>query len=310
MTRILSADRRDSAGRRAAPAPTAPAPTSPAQRVILALGLPVVLTIAAWSGYGIVAAIGRSSYTVTASTAVTGGHLTLNAGGSDGVTVEGGAATGSVRATATVTYDLTRPDVRPTLTASGGPGGTGIGIACPGSNCNVVTSASVPSATALTLTGNGNDVMVGGITAPVSADTGGGSLTLNSVSGDLSLNTEGGSVDGTALSAPVLSVNTDPGGFGGGGEGGGPVDLMLTTVPKDLQVNSAGANVTLQLPSNAAGYRLELDAGCGGTVSAAPASGGSAPSSWCGDVDSSVPSDPSSPDVIVVSSAGGEITIT
>jgi hypothetical protein len=305
-TSFLPSGRRDDTARRAAAAPT-----TPAQRVILALGLPVVLTIAAWSGYGIVALIGRSSYTVTASTAVTGGHLTLNAGDSDGVTVEGGAATGSVRATATVTYDLTRPDIRPTLTDSGGPGGTGVGIACPASNCSVVTSASVPSATALTLTGNGNNVMVGGITAPVSADTGGGSLTLNSVTGNLTLNTEGGSVDGTALSSQALSVNTDPGGFGGGDNGGGPVDLMLTTVPKDLQINSAGANVTLQLPPNPAGYRLQLDAGCGnGAVSAAPAGGRSAPPSWCGDVDSSVPSDPSSPDVIVVSSAGGEITIT
>jgi hypothetical protein len=306
-TSFLPSGRRGGNARRAAAAPA-----TPAQRVILALGLPVVLTIAAWSGYGIVSVIGRSSYTATASAAVAGGHFTLNAGDSDGVTVEGGAATGSVQATATVTYDLTRPDIRPTLTASSGPGGTSAGIACPASNCNVVASASVPSATALTLTGNGSEMTVGGITAPVSADTGGGSLILNSVTGDLDLNTEGGSVDGTALSAPDLSVNTDPGGFGGVG-GGGPVDLMLTTVPKDLQVNSAGANVTLQLPPNAAGYRLQLDGGCGdgnGAVSAAPASGGSAPSSWCGDVDSSVPSDPSSPDVIVVSSAGGEITIT
>jgi hypothetical protein len=62
-----------------------------------------------------------------------------------------------------------RHHARGTGARTGRPGsGPGTGCccrACPASNCRVVTSASVPSATALTLTGNGNDVMIGGITA-------------------------------------------------------------------------------------------------------------------------------------------------
>lgn len=305
-TSILPPGRRDAASRR-----EAAAPTTPAQRVILALGLPVVLTIAAWSGYGIVAAVGRSSYTVTASAAVAGAHLNLNGDG-DGITVEGGAATGSVLVSSTVTYDLTRPDIRPSLRVSRGPGGTAVGFSCPAGNCSDQADASLPAATAVSVTGSGGNVSVSGIAAPVSVDTGGGNVSVNAVTGNVDLTTEGGSVQGTGVSAPDISVNTDAGNGDGGGGGGGNVDLTLSTVPKDLQVNSSGGSATIQLPPNPAGYRLQLDGGCGSgaSTSAAPSAAGAQPASWCGDVSSSVPSNPSSPNVIVVSSAGGQITIT
>jgi hypothetical protein len=280
-------------------------PMTPGQRVILVLGVPVVLAVVAWTGFGIVAAAGRSSYTITSSAHVTGRQLTMNAGDNDdnaGVTVQGGAATGSVRLSATVGYDLIRPDIRPALNASSGAGGTSVGFSCPADNCQVEAAASVPSSTAVSVTGNGGNVWVSGITAPVAASTGGGDLTLNAVTGTLDLTTDGGNVEGTALAAPDVTVNT----------GGGNVDLMLSTVPKDLQVNSGGGNVTVEVPPGSTRYHLELDGGCGNpdAGSAVPSSAGSAPSSWCEDVSSSVPDDPSSPNVIVISSGGGQITIT
>lgn len=285
-------------------------PLTPAQRVIAALGVPVVLMIVAWSGYGIVASAGRSSYTITSSAPVTGGHLTLTAGDwNDGITVQGGAATGSVRLAGTVDYDLVRPDVRPALSASRGPAGTSVGFSCPSGNCRLDAAASVPSETAVSVTSNGGPLSVSGITAPVTASTGGGDLTLNADTGNLDLSTAGGNVEGTALAARDAMVNTDP----GSPDGGGSVDLMLTAVPKDLQVNSGGGDITIELPPGSAGYRLQLDGGCGqdsGNQAAVPSSAGTAPRPWCDNVSSSVPDDPSSPNVIVVSSGGGQITIT
>lgn len=301
---------------RTSPAVRRPALT-PAQRVILLLGVPVVLMLAAWSGYGIVASVGRSSYTATSSAAVTGTHLTMTTGDwGDDVTVQGGAATGSVRLAGTVGYDLVRPDIRPQLSTSRGPDGTSIGFSCPAGNCQLDAAASVPSATAVSVTSNGGPLSVSGITAPVTASTSGGDVTLNAVTGTLDVTTGGGNVEGTALAARDVTVNTQPGYDGQGGA----VDLMLTTTPKDLQVNSGGGNVTIELPPGGSGYRLQLDGGCGrfrvgsgngsGNQAAVPSSAGSAPATWCPDVSSSVPDDPSSPNVIVVSSAGGQITIT
>jgi Putative adhesin len=281
-------------------------PVTPAQRVILVLGVPLVLTVAAWSGYGILAATGHSSYTVTSSAPLSGGQLAMNAGyvwdGGD-ISVQGGAATGSVRLSGTVGYDLTRPDVRPVLNVSRGPGGSSVGFSCPAQNCQLEAAASVPSSTAVSVTGNSSSVSVDGIAAPVSASTGGGDLTLNAITGGtLALSTNGGNVQGTALAVPDVTVDS---GFGN-------VDLMLTTVPKSLEINSGGGNVTIELPPGSARYRLQLDGGCGGgdSGSAVPSSAGSGPGLWCQDVSSSVPDDPSSPDVIVVSSDGGQITIT
>jgi putative adhesin len=283
-------------------------PVTPAQRVILVLGVPLVLTVAAWSGYGILAATGHSSYTVTSSAPLSGGQLTMNAGDvwdGAGISVQGGAATGSVRLSGTIGYDLNRPDVRPQLNVSRGPGGSSVGFSCPAENCQLEAAASVPSATAVSVTGNGNSVSVDGIAAPVSASTGGGDLTLNALTGgSLALSTDGGNVQGTALSVPDVTVDS----------GFGDVDLMLTTVPKSLEVNSGGGNVTIELPPGATRYRLQLDGGCGnpdgGNSSAVPSSAGSGPGSWCQDVSSSVPDDASSQNVIVVSSGGGQITIT
>lgn len=302
------------------PANRRPAMT-PAQRVILALGVPLVLAVVAWSGYGIVAATGRSSYTVTSSASVTGGHLTMNesatGGWGDDITVQGGAATGSVRVSGTVGYDLVRPDIRPALDATRGSGGTTVGFGCPADNCQLEATASVPAATGVSLTTNGGNATVSGITAPVTASTGGGDITLSDLTlspGTVDLSTEGGNVEGTALAAPDITVNSGSG-FWPDGPPGGNVVLMLTSPPKSLQVNSGGGNVTIELPPGAAGYHLELDGGCrdgsgGGPVSAVPSSAGSASSSWCPDVSSSVPDDPSSQNVIVVSSGGGQITIT
>jgi hypothetical protein len=311
-TRSFRASRADAPGRQ---------PVTSAQRVILVLGVPLVVAGIAWTGYGIVAAAGHGAYTVTSSAPLTGRQLTVNEGdvgdGAD-LTIQGGAATGSLRVSGTVGYDLTRPDISPSLDATRGPAGTSVDFACPQVYCQLEAAASVPSGTAVSVTTNGGgDASISGVGGPVSASTNGGNLTLNADTGTLALSTDGGNLEGTALAAPDATVNTGPANFGGDVGGGGSVDLMLTTVPKELQINSGGGDVTVQLPAGSS-YRLQLDGGCGkgsGPESASPSSGGSggsggSASPWCPDVSSSVPDDPTSANVIVVSSGGGQITIT
>jgi hypothetical protein len=198
---------------------------------------------------------------------------------------------------------MVRPDITPAVSTTRGPAGTTVGVSCPFGDCWTEAVAAVPAATAVSATTNGGNMTVSGITAPVTVSTGGGNVTATAVTGGIDLSTEGGGVEGTAIATPDITVTS----------GGGNVDLMLTTVPKDLQVNSGGGNVTIELPAGSARYDLQLDGGCGrdpGNQSAVPSAAGTASATWCQWVSSSVPNSASSPNVIVVSSDGGQITIS
>jgi hypothetical protein len=311
--------------------------TTPAQRVILLLGVPATLALLAWTGYGIVASVSRASYTVSYSVPVSGSQLTMNIDGGDAA-IQGGAASGSARLTGTVSYDMVRPSIRPTLSDTHGARGTSIDFTCPWSNCGVEGVAGVPAATVTSVSTGGGSVTASGLTAPVTASTGGGDVTASGLTAGASLSTGGGSVTATDVSGgmTVLSGGGDVSGDQIAGKmldltteggnvqvtslgvpdvtissGGGDVDLTFTTVPKDLQVNSAGGNVTIVLPLASTGYDLQLSGGCGGVSHPVPSSANSAPEqAWCGNVSSTVPDDSSAKNVIGVSSQGGVITIS
>jgi len=319
MTSTMPDARAGSAGRRA--------PMTPAQRVILLLGVPATLALVAWTGYSIVAATAQGSFTDAYSEPVTGSALTMNVEGGD-ANVEGGAATGSARLTETVDYGLVRPNAQPVLNVTHGAGGTSIDFGCQnwewGGNCVSSGTAGVPARTAVTLSTNGGNATVGGLAAPVSASTNGGDLTVSSlteggtlssdggnvtatgitgettilsaggdvnadqVTGNLDVSTDGGNIQGTALSSPDISADTN---MGGGGPPGGDVDLTLSSVPKNLQIVSGGGNVTLILPPGGASYDVRINAD-GGTVSSA------------------VTSSSSAANMITVNSGGGDVTIS
>ena len=104
----------------------------------------------------------------------------------------------------------------------------------------------------MTVTSNGGNVTATGI-SDATLQTGGGNLTVDGLTGDVSLNTDGsangpfggGSVAGT-LAARNITVDT----------GGGSVDLQLSMPPSNLNVTTEGGNVTLQLPG---GYSYRVD---------------------------------------------------
>ena len=138
----------------------------------------------------------------------------------------------------------------------------------------------------MTVTSNGGNVTATGI-SDATLQTGGGGLTVDGLTGDVSLNTDGsqngpfggGTVAGT-LAAQNITVDT----------GGGGVDLQLSTPPSNLNVTTEGGNVTLQLPG---GYSYRVD-----NIPATPAQ-----------IDQNGPAQPSAITVTTSSSSQYRITV-
>jgi hypothetical protein len=105
----------------------------------------------------------------------------------------------------------------------------------------------------VTVTSNGGNITATGI-SDATLQTGGGNLTVDGLTGNVSLNTDntpngpyggGGQVTGT-LAAQNVAVDS----------AGNSVNLQLTTPPSNLNITTEGGSVTLQLP---AGYSYRLD---------------------------------------------------
>jgi len=229
---------------------------TPARRIILLLGVPLSLTLLAWTCFAIISNSAHGSYSVSYSPVRVSGGLDMNVSGGD-VTLQGGVAPSAAQFTGagTVWYGLTYSGQRPTLATAQTAAGTRIDFACPGpwDNCALSSTVDVPPQVPVTLTSNGGNVTATGI-SDATLQTGGGNLMVNGLTGDVSLNTDstpngpyggGGAVDGT-LAAQNVTVDS----------GGNSVDLQLSTPPSNLNVTTEGGSVTLQLPS---GYGYHVD---------------------------------------------------
>jgi VCBS repeat-containing protein len=227
---------------------------TPARRIILLLGVPLSLTLLAWTCFGIISKASQGSYTVSYSPVRVSGGLAMNVYGGD-VTLQGGVAPSAAQFTGagTVWYGLTYSGQRPTLATAQTAAGTRINFACPDFNCALSSTVDVPPQVPVTVTSNGGNVTATGI-SDATLQTGGGNLTVEGLTGDVSLNTDGsqnggpfggGNVAGT-LAAQNVTVDS----------GGSSVDLQLSTPPSNLNVTTEGGNVTLQLPG---GYSYRVD---------------------------------------------------
>jgi VCBS repeat-containing protein len=225
---------------------------TPARRIILLLGVPLSLTLLAWTCYGIISQAAEGSYTVSFSPVRISGGLAMNVDGGD-VTLQGGVEPSAAQFTGagTVWYGLTYSGQRPALATVQTAAGTRINFACPGSNCALSSTVDVPPQVPVTVTSNGGNVTAAGL-SDATLQTGGGNLTVDGLTGDVSLNTDGpngpfdsGNVAGT-LAAQNITVDS----------GGSNVDLQLSTPPSNLNVTTEGGSVTLQLPG---GYSYRVD---------------------------------------------------
>jgi VCBS repeat-containing protein len=268
---------------------------TPARRIILLLGVPLSLTLLAWTCFGIISKASQGSYTVSYSPVRVSGGLAMNVYGGD-VTLQGGVAPSAAQFTGagTVWYGLTYSGQRPTLATAQTAAGTRINFACPDFNCALSSTVNVPPNVPVTVTSNGGNVTATGI-SDATLQTGGGGLTVDGLTGDVSLNTDGqngpfgsGNVAGT-LAAQNITVDS----------GGGSVDLQLSMPPSNLNVTTEGGNVTLQLPG---GYSYRVD-NIPETAAQTNQDGPAQPSAI------TVTTSPSSQYRITVSADGGAVTI-
>jgi len=227
---------------------------TPARRIILLLGVPLSLTLLAWTCFAIISKASQGSYTVNYSPVRVSGGLAMNVYGGD-VTLQGGVAPSAAQFTGagTVWYGLTYSGQRPTLATAQTASGTRIDFACPGFNCALSSTVDVPPQVPVTVTSNGGNVTATGI-SDATLQTGGGNLTVDGLTGNVSLNTDntpngpyggGGQVTGT-LAAQNVAVDS----------AGNSVNLQLTMPPSNLNITTEGGSVTLQLP---AGYSYRVD---------------------------------------------------
>ena len=164
---------------------------TPARRLILLVGVPLSVTLLAWTCYGIISKASQGSYTVSYSPVRVSGGLAMNVYGGD-VTLQGGVAPSAAQFTGagTVWYGLTYSGQRPTLATAQTAAGTRINFACPDYNCALSSSVDVPPQVPVTVTSNGGNVTAIGI-SDATLQTAGGNLTVDGLTGDVSLNTDG-----------------------------------------------------------------------------------------------------------------------
>jgi hypothetical protein len=227
---------------------------TPARRIILLLGVPLSFALLAWTCFAIISKASQGSYAVSYAPVRVSGGLDMNVYGGD-VTLQGGVAASAARFTGsgTVWYGLSYSGQRPTLVTAQTPTGTRINFSCPNYNCALSSTVDVPPRAPVTVTSNGGNITATGI-SDATLQTGGGDLTVDGLTGNVSLNTDdapngpyggGGQVDGT-LAAQNVAVDS----------GGNDVNLQLTTAPSNVNITTEGGSVTLQLP---AGYSYRVD---------------------------------------------------
>jgi hypothetical protein len=269
-------------------------PLTSGRRAALAIGVPVCLACVLAIVFSLAGSLGRGSFPVryplpsgvaTASVSTSGGSLSLR------------SAPGQGGFTGTAFYSLVRPHLTENFTA----GQVAIGYRCvvPTGDCGLNGTLSVPTGMPVSADTGGGNVTASGLSGQVTISTDGGALTASGLTGDLTLRTGGGNISATTLTGPQLTANTAGGDLTAtsvttpqviANTGGGNLEIVFTTVPRDVQVHSAGGEVTIVVPPGSTYYHVTTTPN-GGTPSV------------------NVPTNASSPNQITVTSGGGSITI-
>jgi Putative adhesin len=252
-------------------------PMTPARRTALAIGLPVCLALTGFAGLNFVAQIGQGSFPVSYAIADSTGKVSVNLSAGD---VRLGQAAGHpAELTGTARYSLVRPSFTERTTADG----LAFVYNCNSfvGNCGLDATVSVPTGTTASVSTGGGNATVTGTTGAITVSSGGGDVTANGVAGDISLNTDGGNIAGSAITAARVNAGT----------GGGDIEIVFTKVPRYVHVNTDGGNVTIVVPPGSTQYDVTEHTD-GGNATA------------------SVPIDTTSPNQIIATSGGGDITIT
>ena len=228
--------------------PPGPLRMTPGRWAVLAIAVPVALALIGWTGFSLVAAVGRGSYPFSYEFPVHDGKVAVNVSAGD-ITLRQAPGRTAARLAGTVKYGLARPDLNMVRT----PDGVNVMLNCTANidgNCGVSANLAVPPQTGVTLWSNGGDITasdfssgmtlradggnvnVSNLAGPLQLDSGGGDLTANGLNGALVVDTEGGNVDGGNWTGSG-TVRMDTGGG----------DLSVTGLTGDFQLATEGGNV-------------------------------------------------------------------
>jgi len=275
---------------------TAPLPLTTGRRVALAIGLPIVLSLIAYTGLTEVAFAGQASYPVQKTVPVHGSTVRLSAGSAD-VRVTQAPGT-QLQLTGTAHYSLIRSTVTWHNTRSGV-------LVSP--RCHFVTGvcsfdlhAVVPEGKrALISTGSGN-VTLTNLSGPVSAGTGSGDIRAENIPEAGTVRTGSGDVSGATVSGAKVTFKTGSGNISIEGltgahviasTGSGDITLTFTKAPAHVQVDSGSGNVTLVLPPGTTQYQVNATTDSGNR-------------------EVTVPTNSASQHVLTVTDGSGNISIT
>jgi hypothetical protein len=269
---------------------------TPGRRAALVFGVPVCLALVAATGLSFAADLGTANFSVNyafpasakrIAVSTDGGQLTLAQAPVDQATLTG-----------TAQYSLLRPKPAPAFI--GGVASYDYHCRSPFGSCGLTATVTIPVGMTASMSTGGGNAQVTGTTGDVTLNSGGGQLTAQDVSGTVTLTTGGGNITVGNASGP-LTLDTDGGSILANAiqsigvtasSGGGNITITFTAVPTDVNVSTAGGDITIVVPDDPAQHYHVTASTDGGTVS-----------------DAAIPKSDSSTHVITATSGGGNITI-
>lgn len=270
---------------------------TPGRRTALVFGVPVCLALVAATALSFAADLGTSSYPVHYTFPASATRFAVSTGSGQLTLTQ--AAAGRATLTGTAHYTFVRPNPAAALSGRVASYDYHCREAFIGT-CGLDATLTVPAGTAASMSTGGGNAVVTGTTGTVSLNTGGGELSVQNVSGRVALTTGGGNITAGNVSGP-LALDTGGGNIQAtairsagvtASSGGGNITITFTAVPRDVNVSTAGGDITIVVPRGSAKYHVTATTD-GGNVS-----------------DSSIPQDSSSAHVITATSGGGNITIS
>jgi Putative adhesin len=198
----------------------------------VAVGLPLLLVAVGQGVLNVTGLFARSSENHTASYAWGGGLIKLDSGDGN-VTVQQGSSR-SVAVAYTEHFGLKKPTVK------GSVSGSGVELAskCSGifsQYCSVNYTLTVPAGASLDL------------------ETGDGDVTLEGVSGDVTVRSGDGKIRGSELAAKQVTTSS----------GDGSVALQWSSAPQTVEVSMGDGSIDVAVPTGSGPYAVTHDMGDG-----------------------------------------------
>jgi hypothetical protein len=268
---------------------------TPGRRATLVFGVPVCLALVAATGLSFAADLGTANFSVNYAFPASAKRIAVSTEGGQLTLAQAPIARATL--TGTAQYSLLRPKPAPAFI--GGVASYDYHCRSPFGSCGLTATVTIPAGMTASMSTGGGNAQVTGTTGDVTLNTGGGQLTAQDVSGTVTLTTGGGNITVGNASGP-LTLNTDGGSILANAirsvgvtasSGGGDITITFTAVPGDVNVSTAGGDITIVVPDDSAQHYH---------VTATTDGGG---------IDVAVPKNDSSPNVITATSGGGNITI-